>query len=173
MEAKCTDLHCGLYIKFLITCLLKDDINISSDELGYLLPLCSLDWVVTLLVLSEILLWCIEESRQSGQTISNVSILHWWKTLYLIRSVQTARRQRPASLGWGSELKLAAPSLFLPLIKRKIDWASVAHPISQKRWLKIRCSEPSNSLQSLLLKRQGEIFFGFKSTLEKYTLEYF
>lgn len=37
------------------TCLLKNDVNVSSNKLGYLFSLCSLDGVVTLLVLSKIL----------------------------------------------------------------------------------------------------------------------
>lgn len=43
------------YIQFLVTCLFKNDVNVSSNKLGYLLSLCSLHRVVTLLVLSEIL----------------------------------------------------------------------------------------------------------------------
>lgn len=37
------------------TCLFKDDVNVSGNQLGYLLPLCSLHRVVTLLVFSKIL----------------------------------------------------------------------------------------------------------------------
>lgn len=40
---------------FLITRLLEDDVNVSSDKLGYLFSLCGLDRVIALLVFSKIL----------------------------------------------------------------------------------------------------------------------
>lgn len=40
---------------FLITRLLEDDVNVSSNKLGYLFSLCGLDGVIALLVFSKIL----------------------------------------------------------------------------------------------------------------------
>lgn len=44
-----------IHTLFLITRLLEDDVNVSSDKLGYLLSLCGLDRVIALLVFSKIL----------------------------------------------------------------------------------------------------------------------
>lgn len=44
-----------IHTLFLITHLLEDDVNVSSDKLGYLLSLCGLDRVIALLVFSKIL----------------------------------------------------------------------------------------------------------------------
>lgn len=46
---------CLIHMQMCITCLFKYDINVSGNKLGYLLPLCSLDRVVALLVFSKIL----------------------------------------------------------------------------------------------------------------------
>lgn len=43
------------HVEELGTCFLKDDVNVSSDELRDLLPFCGLDRVIALLVLTEIL----------------------------------------------------------------------------------------------------------------------
>lgn len=56
-----------IHTLFLITCLLEDDVNVSSNKLGYLFSLCGLDGVIALLVFSEIL-WValkIAEIRRS------------------------------------------------------------------------------------------------------------
>lgn len=44
-----------IHTPFLITRLLEDDVNVSSNKLGYLLSLCGLDGVIALLVFSKIL----------------------------------------------------------------------------------------------------------------------
>lgn len=57
----------SFYPQCFITCLLKNDINVSSNKLGYLLSLCSLDRVVTLLVLSEILCYALKTAEIQGK----------------------------------------------------------------------------------------------------------
>lgn len=56
-----------------MTCLLKNDINVSSNKLGDLLSLCSLDRVVTLLVLSEILCNSLKTAEIQGKLFQHVS----------------------------------------------------------------------------------------------------
>lgn len=56
-----------IHTPFLITRLLEDDVNVSSNKLGYLFSLCGLDGVIALLVFSKIL-WValkIAEIRRS------------------------------------------------------------------------------------------------------------
>lgn len=56
-----------IHTLFLITRLLEDDVNVSSNKLGYLFSLCGLDGVIALLVFSKIL-WValkIAEIRRS------------------------------------------------------------------------------------------------------------
>lgn len=62
-----------VYIQFLMTCLFENDINVACNKLGYLLSLCSLDRVVTLLVLSEILWNALKTAENQGKLFQHLS----------------------------------------------------------------------------------------------------
>lgn len=55
MLGRCKKSDVLICTPFPITRLLEDDVNVSSNELGYLFSLCGLDRVIALLVLSKIL----------------------------------------------------------------------------------------------------------------------
>lgn len=71
-DVKFDVLVCSL---FLITRLLEDDVNVSSNKLGYLFSLCGLDRVIALLVLSKIL-WVALKTR--GRFIFRIFLSSWY-----------------------------------------------------------------------------------------------
>lgn len=65
-NSRWADVKFDVFIRtpFLLTCLLEDDVNVSSNKLGYLFSLCGLDRVIALLVFPKILLSCIKNRRR-------------------------------------------------------------------------------------------------------------
>lgn len=94
------------------TCLFKDDVNVSGNKLGYLLSLCSLHRVVTLLVFSKIL-WRAWKGEGIQTNIYDPSSLPKWFCIWCDSGLAFLDRPyfylrwkgKPAFMWWCSRLK--------------------------------------------------------------------